>query len=109
MKFPITRESLQSFDQKAEDAEKKKERIRVLLECDVKEICNAIVKGMSIYSREKRFIWTGVNNVRMRVENPSEINIDEYLSRIIERLKETFIGCDIICDPLKSYIVIDWS
>ena len=113
MKFPITRETLQAFDQKTEDAEKKEDRIHKLLHDDVKQICNEVEKGMTLYSREKRFIWNGLRpNLRFsRNQNGPEymkVNIDEYLPRLIDALKETFIGCDIITDPLKTYIIISW-
>ena len=114
MKFPITRETLQAFDQITENAEKKEDRIQKLLRDDVKQICNEVEKGMTLYSREKRFIWNGLRaNSRFsrNQQGPAyiHVNIDEYLPRLIEKLKETFIGCDIITDPLKTYIVISWS
>ena len=34
---------------------------------------------------------------------------NQSLPEFIEMLKETFIGCDIIVDPLKTYLIIDWS
>ena len=114
MKFPITRETLQAFDQKTEDAEKKEEDIQNILVSDVKKICNEVEKGITLYSREKRIIWNGLNtNSRFsrNQQGPAymHVNIDEYLPRLIENLKETFIGCDIITDPLQTYIIISWS
>lgn len=114
MKFPITRETLQAFDQITENAEKKEDRIQKLLRDDVKQICNEVEKGMTLYSREKRFIWNELRrNLRFShdqgVPAYMYVNIDEYLPRLIDALKETFIGCDIITDPLKTYIVISWS
>ena len=123
MKFPITRETLQAFDQKKEDAEKQEEIIQWMLEADTKAICTEVVRGMSNYSREKKFVWRDLNNVQrpsisvrsgpsISVRSgigPSQITKDIYLPRIIEKLKETFIGCDVISDPLKTYIIIDWS
>ena len=106
MKFPITRESLQAFDQKKEDAEKKEQYFHRVLEADVTSICNEVAKGMSSYSREKKFVCRNFSQHRTR---EAGINIDYYLPRLIERLKETFIGCDVIIDPLKTYIIIDWS
>jgi hypothetical protein len=46
---------------------------------------------------EKKFVWRQVQNVR------------EHLPQFIEKLKAVFIGCDIITDPLKTYLIIDWS
>jgi len=112
MKFPITRETLQAFDQTTENAEKKEDHIQKLISNDVQKICNEVEKGMNLYSREKRFIWNGLNP-EFRSRNKSgpaymHVNIDEYLPRLIEKLNETFIGCDIISDPLKTYIIISW-
>lgn len=110
MKFPITREALQAFDKKAEDAEQKEAFIQRMIECDVKLICDEIVRRMSTLSREKRFIWNGlrINNRFGKYEQP-QISIDEYLPRLINKLQETFLGCDIISDPLKTYLIIDWT
>ena len=114
MKFPITRETLQAFDQTTENAEKKEDRIQQLLCDNVKQICNEVEKGITSYSREKRFIWNMLraNNRFSRDQGVPEymkVNKDEYLPRLIEKLKETFIGCDIISDPLQTYIIISWS
>lgn len=117
MKFPITRESLQAFDQKKEAAEQKEEFIQGILESDITEICNEVKNGMSKYSCEKRIIWKGLTeNIRGQGNYPagngcwsSSIHIDEYLPRLIDKLKETFLGCDIITDPLKTYIIISWA
>lgn len=40
-------------------------------------------------------------------KNTADFN--QALPEFIEMLKETFIGCDIIIDPLKTYLIIDWS
>ena len=47
------------------------------------------------------------NNMRNRPVNAEQFN--QSLPEFIEMLKETFIGCDIIVDPLKTYLIIDWS
>jgi hypothetical protein len=36
-------------------------------------------------------------------------DFNQSLPEFIELLKETFVGCDIIVDPLKTYLIIDWS
>ncbi len=35
--------------------------------------------------------------------------LNQSIPEFIELLKKTFIGCDIIVDPLKTYLIIDWS
>ena len=119
MKFPITRESLQAFDQKKEEAEQKEEFILCILERDITKICNTVKKRMPEYSREKRIIWQTsqcLNGGRIYyptrngiIHPKNELIMDEYLPRLIQKLKETFVGCDIIIDPLKTYIIISWS
>ena len=114
MKFPITRESLQAFDQHTEDAEKKEEDIQKMLVGDVNGICNEVKRRMTEYSRDKKFVWRDLlRKIRVRdygMGYPTQvITIDEYLPHLVNKLKETFIGCDILADPLKTYIVIDWS
>ena len=37
------------------------------------------------------------------------MNFNEHIPMLIEKLKQLFIGCDIVIDPLKTYLVIDWS
>jgi hypothetical protein len=49
---------------------------------------------------------------RGRLVNDYHKSTDDFnqaLPEFIEMLKETFIGCDIIIDPLKTYLIIDWS
>ena len=36
-------------------------------------------------------------------------SVAKYLPEFIDLLKENFIDCDIIVDPLKTYLIIDWS
>ena len=34
---------------------------------------------------------------------------EKYLPEFIELLQSTFVGCNITMDPLKTYLIIDWS
>lgn len=110
MKFPITRESLQAFDIAKEQEELQEEELQKHFILKLESICNNLKQTMPSNSKEKRFVLRNITegwpiNVGQKVN----IKIDEYHSRLIEKLKETFIGCDIIMDPLKTYIIIDWS
>ena len=132
MKFPITRESLQAFNKEEELAEQKEKRIQTMLELDIREICNEIESGMSKYSSEfesgmskysseKQMRWGKYQSDSMDIlsqhstyksveGNIRYIKKKEYLPRLIEKLKETFIGCDIIIThPVHTWIIIDWS
>ena len=65
---------------------------------------NAHLKIMT----DKRFVWSGLQNIRQQPFSDSYIDASEsiLLQRLIDKLKETFIGCDIIIDPLKTYLII---
>jgi len=117
MKFPITRECLQAFDQVKEQNELREEEIQKGLTQIIEQLCNEFKQRMPSNSKEKKFVWRQLDNIRHHHHysiHPSHTsvfkpNLDEYLPRFIEKLKENFIGCDIIIDPLKTYLIIDWS
>jgi len=133
MKFPITRESLQAFDYaKTQEALKEEELQRQIAQI-LDDLCKEFKQSMPSNCKEKKFVWKGLYTVRQLYItgfgpggfNSSTMdqykmtglgqgrfnisNMDEYLPRFIEKLKELFIGCDIIMDPLKTYLIIDWS
>ena len=60
--------------------------------------------------QEKRFIWS---NLQQKIDainyRPRNIITLEHIPRFIKMVEENFIGCTIIVDPLKTYIIIDWS
>jgi hypothetical protein len=103
MKFPITREDLQSFNYVKEREQDREEEIQKKVATFLEMLCKEFT--MHIYSnsgrndltRDKKFVWRAL------------LNVPQYQDRLIEKVKETFIGCDIIVDPLKTYLIIDWS
>jgi hypothetical protein len=99
MKFPITRESLQAFDYAKEQEELREEAVQKRLAEILEQLCAEFKKSMPSNSKEKRFVWHKIYN-RIQIE---------YLSLLIDKVKEVFIGCNIIIDPLKTYLIIDWS
>lgn len=119
MKFPITRESLQSFDYVKDQQEIKEEELQKELAKMVENLCKEFKETMSSNSKEKRFIWKDRDTrIYVRIQPIPKhgsgipdlaIKPDEYFPLFIEKLKEIFIGCDIISDPLKTYLIIDWS
>lgn len=113
MKFPITRESLQAFDYAKEQEELRMEEIKKGFTQILDQICKEFVQTMPINSKEKKFVWRNIESIRqfnIRMANGMpHAKRDEYLPEFIEKLKTTFIGCDIIIDPLKTYLIIDWS
>ena len=104
MKFPITRESLQAYDSVKEEAERKEECIQAQLTLLLTELCREFEQEMQMQSTiiEKKFVWRDLQHRLSMVRCTS-------LPRFIEKLKETFIGCDVTTDPWKTHIIIDWS
>ncbi len=102
MKFPITRETLQELTVEKVLKERAEEESEKKLNEVLEEVCFLFQSGIKFAVNEKKFVW------RMR-NNHNFLKQADYLERLIEKLKEKFIGCDIIIDPLKTYVIIDWS
>ena len=109
MKFPITRECLQAFDSVKEKEELKEAEIQKKFTLILNHLCNEFRKSMPSNFKEKKFVWRQLNDIRHFYIEGFNSTTDEYLPLFIEKLKEVFIGCDIIIDPLKTYLIIDWS
>ena len=107
MKFPITRESLQAFDYAKEQEELKEEEFQKGLTLILDRLCKEFKQAMPSNSKEKKFVWRGLNNITMM--NHQDRNSAKNIPIFIDKVKEVFIGCDIIIDPLKTYLIIDWS
>lgn len=119
MKFPITRESLQAFDYAKEQQGLKEGEIQKRFAQIIEELCKEFKQTMPQNSKEKMFVWRNIPLVRnLNLWNPAYATsscqakyskTDEHLPEFVDKLKEVFIGCDIIIDPLKTYLIIDWS
>jgi hypothetical protein len=124
MKFPITRESLQAFDYAKEQEEVKEEEVQKQLTLILDKLCKEFKQAMPSNSKEKRFVWQGIRHITMfntplitpmntplETKSPLAYNSSkkDYIPIFIDKVKEVFIGCDIIIDPLKTYLIIDWS
>jgi len=109
MKFPITRESLQAFDYAKEQEKLREEEIQKRLTQILESLCNEFKQAMPISTKEKKFVWRRLDMIRQFHIPGFSSKMDEYLPQFIEKLKYTFVGCDIIIDPLKTYLIIDWS
>ena len=101
MKFPITRERLQAFDYAKEQAELLEEEFQKQLKAHLDGMCQQFKQEMISNSKEKKFVW--------RLRGSGSYQGRDYIPIFINKLKEVFIGCDIITDPLKTYLIIDWS
>jgi hypothetical protein len=110
MKFPITRESLQAFDYAKEQEDLKEEEIQKMLTLILEGLCKQFKQAMPSSTKEKKFVWRFPHNITM-MNHPQSQNSSkkDYLPIFIDKVKEVFIACDIIIDPLKTYLIIDWS
>lgn len=137
MKFPITRETLQTFDPIKEKKVRDDIAIKNHINNLVQEICSNIKSrmewtmptGISLHASigcgnldnnrnehqkimsEKRYVW---NSKYIRPGSKyglevSDVSESVLIPLLVEKLKETFIGCDIIIDPLNACLIIDWS
>ena len=109
MKFPITRESLQAFDYAKEQEELEEEEIQKRLTLILDGLCKEFKQAMPSNSKEKKFVWHGLNNITMINNQDINLSKKDYIPIFIDKVKEAFIGCYIIVDQLKTYVIIDWS
>jgi len=128
MKFPITKEELQKFDYSLEMKQKREKDVDTKIEEILQNLCQDFEKSIQTSSREKRFIWRqenkkgehGVftdifyfihyyNNNDGSFHDDKDTLFDSKKKYLIEKIRKLFIGCDIIIDPLHTYIIIDWS
>jgi hypothetical protein len=133
MKFPITREALQGFDIEKDRAERTDIAIDLHVNELVSDICGRLQQSIGgIYPKpntiwhsqdpshkvtqtkvmaEKRFIWDELEQIAYPLHTSGWDTVDKsvVITRLVQKLEEKFIGCDIIIDPLKRYLIIDWS
>lgn len=115
MKFPITRESLRTYDYKTELEELRKEEIEKCFTVALNYLCDDFRKHIRSNPKDTRFVWHKLQTYHrsFRIEGlltqeVFDLTSDKHLYRFVDTLKELFIGCDIIVDPLKTYVIIDW-
>ena len=123
MKFPITRESLKAWDYNKDTEDLRIEAIHKEINNQLKLTLDRIFpdfqREMHANScRTKKFVCQLSQSImpiqqlgRRSCNGITDIDkyINEFIDKLIDKLKENFIGCDIIIDPLKTYIIIDWS
>ena len=100
MKFPITRECLQTFDYNKVQEDIKKEELEKRINHMLGLLCEIFKNSLQTNCKQKKFVWNILSSFR---------NVNVELPVFIEKLKELFIGCDIIIDPLNTYVIIDWN
>ena len=109
MKFPITRETLQAFDYAKEQEELRDQEFQKRLTSILEGLCHEFKQAMPSNFKEKKFVWRGLNNITVMNYQYMNLPKKDYTPIFIDKVKEVFIGCDIIIDPLKTYLIIDWS
>jgi hypothetical protein len=120
MKFPITREELQSYNTSIIMQQKIEENINIKISEIIKNICDDFEQNLLNNLNQKKFVWywrgrDGIDTI-IRYSSGRYGLSDTYGLSYIENkkndfmnlLRELFIGCNIICDPLQTYIIIDW-
>lgn len=103
MKFPITKESLQGFNYAKEVEEQAEETIQKEIASVIQTLCKDFTMNLCANSgrndavREKRYVWRNLPRVA------------RFYDKFIEKLGDVFVDCNFIVDPLKTYLIIDWS
>lgn len=112
MEFPITRERLQNY----KNGEAKEREITKRVNEMIHHICNQIETTVlttsekrCIYSLKGKLAYNLIFNCLMIENNGIQLPPNGLLPQLVEALKEKCVGCDIIVDPLNTYIIIDWS
>ena len=103
MKFPISREDLQNFDIAKDRDEEAAEQMKKSVVDVMNRLCNHFKRDIYNCIRDQRFIWRNIDNERITGVT------EKLLPHLIKKLQETFIDCQILVDPLKTYLIIDWS
>jgi hypothetical protein len=115
MKFPITREELQSYNNSSIIQQRIEENINIKISEIIKNICDDFERNLPNNINEKKFVWYwergyGIDQIIRKSWGACESTtyIQNKKKYFMELLRELFIGCNIIMDPLQTYIMIDW-
>ena len=121
MKFPITREELQTYNYSSIRQQRVEENINKKISETIQKICDDFERNLPNNLNEKKFVWywergNGIAKMiqyssgEYGLSDPTAIKIytENKKTDFMERLRELFIGCTIIMDPLQTYIMIDW-
>ena len=110
MQPPFTRQSLQAYNPVTEDEELLKQKIDKYITANVDAICKDLIQNMRNNYTEKKYIWRNIQSIcQVHIHLGLPRTPENYLPVFIEKLKAIFLDCDIIVDPLKTYLIIDWS
>jgi hypothetical protein len=107
MKFPITRERLQQYRSNEFLSNETEERINKVID----DICKSIERTI-INTNERKYVYDIDSNIKANLRPTMGVVLPQQksiLNEVLERLKEKFLDCKILVDPLEKYILIDWS
>ena len=102
MKFPITREYLQTVTLEKLQEEEKDQEIQKKLNEYIRCLCNEFKQYLSGNIETKQYTWFGLHLI------PTSSD-EKYLRQFIIQVREQFIGCHVRTDARRTYLVIDWS
>ena len=120
MQFPITRAQLQTYHKDVQDRIRSK-----TIELAVNGFCYEVENvAIHSYPKDKEGKPT-VSKCVVRLQNFEKRYIhslmtpqiharyaprlDTILPDVLVELRKKFVGCLIQCDPLQTYVIIDWS
>jgi hypothetical protein len=109
MNFPITRERLQNYIHNEAVLMERKQRLEKIIQTICKEVEEKVLR-----TKDTKYIYRITHDIQgsLRASNgygnrmPQPTSI---LEDVLDKLKELFLDCIIQVDPLKTYIIIDWS
>jgi uncharacterized protein YqgV (UPF0045/DUF77 family) len=108
MEFPITRERLQNFS-----VEYKELTITKLISLVVEDLTSRIINraGMNnTHGPQICVLKVMIDDLSRHIRHVRGIyNLLDYMPRVISKLQERFPDIQIMLDPMKTYLYIDWS
>ena len=107
MKFPITRQEIIGIDYNREARER---RINEMM----KKLCERFetfhINTYNRLSKPTQFQYRdGPEMYRHTYLSSDKIDVQKLYDEFYQKIRETFLDCKIIVDPLQTYVIIDWS
>ncbi len=115
MDYPISRAELKALGSKS-DEELFKEQVEEKIQLTMKIIVNKVIEHAKFGHTHYKYDLRGHDNLMVRYIKQSprgvfQSNIQlqrSILPDILEMLLKKFPECDVLVDPLKTYIYISW-
>lgn len=106
MEFPITRARLLNYRTNAAVSVETKQRVLK----EVQQICKDIERTV-LTTNDTKYIYRIPGHVKegeIRPQN-SGVNLVAILKEVVKEVEDKFPDSTVVVDPLKTYILIDWS